>query len=148
MKVSAALDNALVAHQKWKSKLRQAIASGDLLDVKAIERDDCCELGKWIYGNGRIVYGHFPEFERLLNSHRNFHFITSIVANIINSRNIEQSHSMIAGNSQFAHASSEVALAIFALKACVLSATEINFCNYVKRILSAFKEPVKTVADW
>lgn len=119
MKVSATLDSMLVAHQKWKTKLQHAIASGELLDVKTIKRDDCCALGKWIYGNGRIPYGHFPEFERLMNSHKEFHFIPSIVADVINSKNLEQSHSMIAGNSQFAHSSSEVALAIFELKACV-----------------------------
>jgi hypothetical protein len=122
--IQLTLDTALHAHQQWKNRLQNAVKSGDILDVETIGRDDCCDLGKWLHSNGREHYGHAPEFIKLLDEHRNFHTVASIVANIINGRDYEQVKSLLSGSSQFSSASTDVALAILHLKSAVKAMTE------------------------
>jgi hypothetical protein len=113
------LDQAMLGHQLWKSSLQNAVESGEKLDVALIRRDDCCDLGKWLQSDGRVAYGHSPEFSKLLDIHNEFHLVTSVVANIINGKDYEQAKTMLDGSSQFSSASREVALAILRLKAFV-----------------------------
>jgi hypothetical protein len=117
--VHITLDSALHTHQLWKNKLQDAVKAGAALDVDTIRRDDCCQLGQWLYSDGRAVYGHTPEFSKLLATHESFHVVASIVANIINGKDYAQARSMLEGSSQFSAASTDVALAILQLKAAV-----------------------------
>jgi hypothetical protein len=110
------LDNALAAHALWKTKLLAAVESGEVLDVATIKRDDCCELGKWIYSDGKRTYGHKPEFLSLLVKHKEFHVITGIVAGIVNGKDFESAKAMMGGSSQFGSASMDVGMAIIRLK--------------------------------
>lgn len=113
------LDSAMQAHHQWKSRLQDAVKAGEVLDVSAIRRDDCCDLGKWLYSNGRVAYGHKPEFINLMERHNVFHLVASVVAKIINGKDYEQAKSMLEGSSQFAAASTDVMLAIVRLKAAI-----------------------------
>lgn len=117
--VAVTLDSALYAHQQWKVKLREAVQSGEQLDIETIRRDDCCDLGKWLHSEGRTHFGHSPEFVKLLATHYDFHLITSVVARIINSKDYDQAKAMLEGSSQFASASADVAMAIMRLKAAI-----------------------------
>lgn len=110
------LDRALASHSEWKRRLQKAVETSELLDVETIKRDDCCDLGKWVYSSGRTHYGHFPEFQTLLEKHKEFHAITGIVAGIVNDNHAETAKSMLGGSSQFSYASMEVIVAINALK--------------------------------
>jgi hypothetical protein len=47
------LDTAIMAHNQWKSRLHSAIDGGEIPDVQKVDADNQCDLGKWIYGNGR-----------------------------------------------------------------------------------------------
>ncbi len=113
------LDQALEAHSIWKLKLLAAVESGEVLDIVQIKRDDCCGLGTWIYSEGKRLYGHKPEFTMLVERHKEFHLITSIVAGIVNAKNTETSIAMIGRNSQFSAASMEVGMAIILLRKAV-----------------------------
>jgi hypothetical protein len=118
-KAVTSLDQALEAHSIWKSKLLAAVETGEVLDAVKIKRDDCCELGTWIYSEGKRLYGHKPEFTTLVEKHKDFHHVTSIVAGIVNAKNTETSIAMIGRNSQFSAASMEVGMAIILLKKAV-----------------------------
>ena len=122
--IQIALDSALYAHQQWKVKLQEAVKSGEQLDVEKIRRDDCCNLGKWLHSEGRAKYGHMPEFIKLLDTHDEFHLVTSVVAMIINVKEYKQANAMLEGSSKFSSASTDVALAIFRLKSAVLAMSD------------------------
>jgi aerotaxis receptor len=113
------IDMAFEAHSVWKTKLLADVKSGEVLDAAKIKRDDCCGLGTWIYSDGKRQYGHKPEFTTLLEKHKDFHIITSIVVGIVNSKDPETSIDMIGRNSQFSSASMELGMAILRLKKAV-----------------------------
>lgn len=110
------LDRAYQAHQQWKVRLQESIEAGATLDVATIRRDDCCDLGRWLHGSARAQYGHKPEFKNLVSKHASFHLVASVVAGIINTKQYDEAVAMLQDFSLFATASSDVGMAIMALK--------------------------------
>lgn len=68
------LDDAVAVHQKWKIRLGMAIEghAKESLDPATVERDDQCDLGKWLHGEGRVHQGR-EEFQPLVAEHAGFH---------------------------------------------------------------------------
>ena len=115
------LEKAVNAHRQWKATLQAAAANRETLDVETIQRDDCCDLGKWLASDGHRLYGNRPEFTNLVNKHSAFHSIAGVVAGFINDGAQEAARSHLRGGSQFAFASSEVSVAITLLMAQVVN---------------------------
>lgn len=46
------LDTAVQTHALWNTKLRNAISKREQMDLITLSRDDCCELGIWLHGEG------------------------------------------------------------------------------------------------
>jgi methyl-accepting chemotaxis protein len=113
------LDDAIGAHSQWKIKLRMAISKHETLDAATIGKDNCCELGKWLYGEGRGLYSAKPQFAILMEKHKAFHSEASKVATAINAKKYEDADKMISGSSPFGAASSEVATSISNLKKAI-----------------------------
>jgi len=113
------LDDALLAHLKWKLKLQDAERSGEVLDVETIKRDDCCVLGQWLYADGRRHYGHLPEFTTLLAEHKEFHYVTAVIAWEINAKHNDSTKPMLAQSPHFSAVSNAVGIAISRLKGAV-----------------------------
>lgn len=69
------LDEAVAAHTRWKLRLRLFLNGGaDLgIDPGTAHRDDLCELGRWLHGQGEMEYGGGIDFEQLDCDHREFH---------------------------------------------------------------------------
>lgn len=69
------LKQVLDAHTAWKNKLQNMLDGihNEEMDVATISQDDQCVLGQWIYGEGKKLYGHLPEYESLRIAHANFH---------------------------------------------------------------------------
>jgi methyl-accepting chemotaxis protein len=68
-------DTIIEAHNAWKKRLREAIASESearRLRPDEVCKDNLCGLGKWIYGSGRRFEGD-PEYQPLRHSHAEFH---------------------------------------------------------------------------
>jgi methyl-accepting chemotaxis protein len=66
-------DGVLKAHLAWKQKLRDFMAGkGDPIDPAVVERDDKCELGCWIHGDGRVLDAD-ATFVKLRDVHAKFH---------------------------------------------------------------------------
>lgn len=110
------LDVAVGAHAQWKTKFRAAIDRKEQLDAATIGKDNCCELGKWLYSEGRQIHGTKPEFTALLEKHKVFHAEAGKVATAINIGKYEDASNMISGGSTFGAASTEVGMAISRLK--------------------------------
>jgi hypothetical protein len=110
------LDNAVIAHSIWKSRFRAAIMNAETLDSQTISKDDCCELGIWLYGDGKRRYGGKPEFSSLVEKHKNFHNEAGDIAVTINAKKFSEAQSMIGGLSPFGAASAAVIVGIARLK--------------------------------
>jgi methyl-accepting chemotaxis protein len=110
------LDNAIATHAQWKMKFRGAIAGKQLMDAATIAKDNCCEVGQWLHGEGQSSWGGRPEFVALIARHKTFHSEAGKVAAAINAKNFEIANKMIDSSTPFAAASSAVGVAILALK--------------------------------
>lgn len=66
--------DAIAAHVNWKLRIH-ALLSGklaDKLDPTAIARDNVCELGKWLHGEGKSTMPAATHAE-LAAAHASFH---------------------------------------------------------------------------
>jgi hypothetical protein len=72
---------AIRAHHDWKLRLDELLqgSAREALDPVAACRDDLCDLGQWIYGEGRRIFGHLPLFEDLRLRHADFHLVAGEV---------------------------------------------------------------------
>jgi len=111
------LDRAAEAHLAWRVKLLRAIESGDTLDAETISADNCCELGKWLHGDARKLYGVAPALTNLVRAHATFHCEAGKVAQVINDGRMDQASAMLSAASPFANASQVVGIALHKLKA-------------------------------
>jgi len=110
------LDVALHKHAEWKVKFRTAISHNEKLDVATISKDNCCDFGKWLYGNGKLHLSHLESFSECLSQHAVFHIEASKVAQAINDNKHQEAHTMLNTDSAFIAASSAVGVAIMRLK--------------------------------
>jgi hypothetical protein len=69
------LKYVLDTHHLLKKKLLDEMdgTSTEPLDVATISQDDVCAIGKWLYGEGKTLYGHLPEYETARQVHAELH---------------------------------------------------------------------------
>src|SRR5450830_912707 len=101
------VDAIIDAHRQWKVKLRQAIEDRSQVDTATLSRDDCCALGKWIYGDGQRL-AERPTFSALVGRHAHFHRVAGQVGELINQRRMREAEDALAPGTAFAQATSEV----------------------------------------
>ncbi len=108
-------DNAVTVHVNWKFRLRAYIRQPDgSLNAEIVSKDDQCELGEWLYGDG-LDHKAAPCFEELRLAHAAFHRSAgAIVAEA--DRGNPGTGQMIDGNSEFARYSSKVTALIGTLR--------------------------------
>jgi methyl-accepting chemotaxis protein len=109
------VDGFIDAHRQWKVKLRDAIENRDKVDAATLSRDDCCALGKWIYGDGQSLASR-QSFTDLVGHHRQFHRVAGEVATLVNQRSYRAAEEALAPNTPFAAATSEVVLVLSTAK--------------------------------
>ena len=110
------LDKALQKHAEWKVKFRSAISHHEKMDVATISKDNCCDFGKWLYGDTKQQLGHLESFSECLGRHAAFHIEAGKVAQVINEGRYHEAQGMLSTDSAFVAASSEVGAAIMRLK--------------------------------
>lgn len=110
------LSDAIAKHEQWRVDFRGAMARGEIVDEDAIARDNCCELGRWLYGEGRAKHEKLSEFIDVIKDHKNFHVEAGRVAKLINKKRYTEAESAMNAVSPYASASSAVALALTRLK--------------------------------
>ncbi len=68
------LQDAVRAHERWKSRLEQAIhRGGDDFQVETVRIDDQCRLGRWLYGSGKAEIADPVAWELIRDIHARFH---------------------------------------------------------------------------
>lgn len=75
MALSDEINAAVGAHGLWKSRLKQAIETGQSeFTVEAVCRDDLCVFGKWLYSSGpALEVKHSAHYGRCRALHADFH---------------------------------------------------------------------------
>jgi methyl-accepting chemotaxis protein len=108
-------DDAIAAHIKWKVRLSQFIdgTSTEQLKSDTICRDNLCDLGKWIYGDG-AKYKTLPHYKDLVGKHANFHRCAGDVVKKVETGDRPGAKASLAA--AFATASKETVAAIMELK--------------------------------
>ncbi|WP_419255977.1 CZB domain-containing protein (plasmid) [Caulobacter sp. ErkDOM-YI] len=71
--MSEFLDKAFMTHSAVKGRLRKAIKGEENIEPATIRRDDVCEVGKWIYGEGGKQFSSVPVFVEFKKVHAEFH---------------------------------------------------------------------------
>ena len=108
-------DDAIAAHIKWKVRLTQFIdgTSTEQLNSATICKDNLCDLGKWIYGEG-AQYKAAPHYKDLVAKHANFHLCAADVVKKVEANDKAGAKALLAG--PFSNASKETVTAIMELK--------------------------------
>ena len=109
------LDNAIQSHANWRARLRTAVAKRETLDADTLFKDDCCDLGEWLYGASGSKYGGKPSFVNLQESHRQFHQEAGKVAHLINQGAYEEAEKQLENYTGFSKASQKVGTAVIQL---------------------------------
>lgn len=111
------LDEAIAAHNHWKMRLRLYLkgAADPGIDPKTAHKDDQCELGKWIHGQGREAFGRDQDFALLECHHRDFH---EEVGRVVKACAVDPAQaSELLDGPQFRSLSTSVVTAILRMKA-------------------------------
>lgn len=76
---------AMRAHGALTRRLESALAGQDdpRLDINLIRRCDTGKLGRWLHGDGYMLYGTLPAYRRLIVSHRNLHLAAADVLQLL-----------------------------------------------------------------
>ncbi|WP_434626640.1 CZB domain-containing protein [Chromobacterium sp. CV08] len=105
------LEQALLRHEEWKNRFREAIFRQEAMDVDSISRDDCCELGRWLHGPGQSRYGGLSMFQTCVSRHAMFHREAGRIARMIDDKQFEQAEQALE-DSAYSVASSALAAAL------------------------------------
>jgi len=109
-------EQAILAHRHWKDKLNKYLKKPDgSLSAMEVAKDDKCELGKWIYGDGK-KHGSSLEFQLLRSEHARFHKAAADVVHKADSGASVSGETALGGHSEFSTASSAVIKAIVSLR--------------------------------
>ena len=109
------LNQAILAHSNWKKKLKEHIDGGTQINTETLSKDDQCDLGKWILGEGK-KHQSLSAFADLKAKHTKFHTVAANVARKAQSCSREEAHKMLDMTSEFGHASADVINALADLK--------------------------------
>ena len=109
-------DQAIQKHAEWKIKFRSAITKQETMDAATISKDNCCDFGKWLYGDAKKKFGHYASFSECITKHAVFHIEAGKVATTINLKKYVEAEKMIGSSTPYASASSAVAGTILKLK--------------------------------
>ena len=110
------LDDAIQKHTEWKTKFRAAITKKETLDAATIAKDNCCDLGKWLYGDGKSRFGKLDSHAECVAKHKTFHVEAGKVAAAINAKKYAEAEAMIGSGTTYSAASNATGIAIMHLK--------------------------------
>lgn len=105
----------ITAHSAWKYKFKQFLEGKEKLEVETVAKDNQCELGKWIYGEGSQLAA-MPEFAEMKKKHAEFHQVASQVVRQSKALKQEAALALVEVGTDFAKASALCVNAISTLK--------------------------------
>lgn len=110
------LKDAIQKHAQWKFRFHQALLTSEPMDAGIIAKDNQCELGKWLHGEAKALYGQRKTHAQCLARHAAFHTEAGKVAVTINAHRKDEAERMLANGSPFSEASKAVSVAVIELQ--------------------------------
>lgn len=110
------VDTYIDAHRQWKVKLRNAIENRETVDTNTLSRDDCCALGKWVYGDGLKQFGQRASFTDLIAKHQAFHRVAGQVGEMVNQKRYTEAEDALGAGTPFSDATRAVVLVLSSAK--------------------------------
>lgn len=104
-------EEILSKHFAWKTRFIHALYSGEPIASADIEKDNYCDVGKWLHKEGKLKYGHLPSYETCLTKHAEFHIEAAKIASAINAKQFTDAKNLLNFDSAF----SLVALELWAV---------------------------------
>ncbi len=88
---------AMRAHGALTRRLESALDGQDdpRLDIALIRRCDSGRLGRWLHGDGYMLYGVLPAYRRLIVSHRNLHLAAADVLELLRAGHAREARAMM-----------------------------------------------------
>ena len=74
------LNKLISKNPDLNKKSRRCMANQQSLNPYIIAKDDCCELGMWLYDEGKEHYGNLNSFSEIVHYHAEFHLEASKIA--------------------------------------------------------------------
>ena len=110
------IDAAIASHERWRLQLQDMVngRSDEVMRPERICQDDRCDLGRWLYGTGRVRLGHYPAFDMLVARHKYFHQQAADVVTAFQSGDQPKAAQLLNGSCR--HASNQVLLLLKELK--------------------------------
>lgn len=108
-------DSAIEAHVKWKMMLRAYLGGSGSFDTSEVERDDRCELGVWIHGEG-CAFQEMGEYSDLRAKHVELHKLTAQIIRLVDEGKAEEAEAQIDGSGRYSQLSTEIVTAIRAMR--------------------------------
>ena len=106
---------AILAHKKWKDRIRHSIESGEQLDAAVIAKDDQCDLGRWIQAAGSEERA-LAEFGEVKAKHARFHEVAAETVRQTRGMSKAQADAVLVGPTAYGIASAACVSAITALR--------------------------------
>ena len=110
------LEQAIQKHGEWKVKFRSAIARHDTLEAGVIAKDNCCELGQWLYGEAKTRWGSLPAYGSCVATHAVSILGAAMGAPAITAKTSAAAAAMLGPQTPYASVSRDVVVAIMQLK--------------------------------
>jgi len=108
--------NAIDVHVKWRAKLAAYIANPDQsLSVATVGKDNNCELGKWLHGEGRKFAG-MPAYAQVMADHARFHRAAGEIIRKADAGQIKSEDLALGTKSDYAAASSAVVTSLMKIQ--------------------------------
>lgn len=75
------LRHELMAHKAWRRHLQDILEGGSphALSFDEILQHETCQLGQWLQNEGKLHYGHLPEYGAVCAAHHEFHVCAAAV---------------------------------------------------------------------
>ncbi len=112
-------EQAIAAHSAWKTRLSKYLQNPDRsLQPDDLAADNKCELGKWIYGEGK-KFANLSEYATVKSHHARFHKIAADIVRRANAGEKVSQEVVVGAKGEFGSASAAVVLALMAMRAKV-----------------------------
>lgn len=105
---------AVLAHVNWKWRFLAHVEGHKKLDPAVVERDDACELGKWILKNQHL--SHLAEYGSLKQWHSEFHRVAGAALRCSAGLPVEKAKLLVESSDEYKQASARCVNAITAIR--------------------------------
>ncbi len=109
------LRDALAAHAKWKTNLRNAVDQGTSeFSVATVARDDHCAFGKWLYGPAAAELSGSARYTACKQAHAQFHTCAAEVLGLAVAGQRDEAEAKLSVTGEFSRRSAAVSSEILA----------------------------------